>query len=128
MLKFTGGGKRKHLRLNLLKLPENRKDTFDNLWKNRKFIRHKLKINGEKIRSQDILGKWINLKFLINFNQIDGYVDVFFNDAKIASALDFDMFRCHTPHIKFGIYRPGNENGIKLSIIDFDKINVKKIK
>ena len=34
------------------------------------------------------------------------------------------MLPCFTPHIKFGIYRPGNKNGNKLSIIDFDKINV----
>jgi hypothetical protein len=127
MLKFTGGGKRKFLRLELLKFPKNRKDTRINLINKRSWIKHKLKKNDEKIRSQDILGKWINLKFLIKFNQINGYVDVFFNDAKIAKQLDFDMLPCFTPHIKFGIYRPGNKNGNKLSIIDFDKINVKKI-
>ena len=36
---------------------------------------------------------------------------------------------CGVPHIKFGIYRPGNTiRPNNLSIVDFDKIQIKEIK
>ena len=74
------------------------------------------------------MNKWVNIKLLIHFKKTDGILDMYFNEEKIIENQSFDMLRCHTPHIKFGIYRPGNNLKKNLtSIIDFDKFIINKI-
>jgi hypothetical protein len=79
------------------------------------------------IKIGDLIGKWNNVKMKFDTSE-NAEVSLFLNDKEVFLNLPFWVEACGTPHFKFGIYRPGNENGIKLSIIDFDKINVKNIK
>ena len=79
------------------------------------------------IKISDLIGKWNNVK--LNFDTTSSpKFSLYLNDKQVFLNVPFWVEACDKPHFKFGIYRPGNENGIKLSIIDFDKINVKKIK
>ena len=57
--------------------------------------------------AKDIMNKCSTIKFLIKFDDINGKLDMFFNDEKIEENLSFDTLSCDTPHIKFGLYRPG---------------------
>jgi len=129
MLQFKGK-KEKRLRLFLRQFPSNRKDTVKNLIKDSHWSKYELSTKSSKrIFPKDIMNKWTTIKFLIKFDDINGKLDMFFNDEKIEENLSFDTLSCDTPHIKFGIYRAGNnKKGNVLSVIDFDKFIVNKIK
>ena len=128
MLQFKD--KENSLRLSLRQFPSNRKDTVKNLIKDSHWSKYELSTKSSKrIFPKDIMNKWTTIKFLIKFDDINGKLDMFFNDEKIEENLSFDTLSCDTPHIKFGIYRAGNnEKGNVLSVIDFDKFIVNKIK
>ena len=123
-------GRNKHLRLLLSKYPYDRNDSISNLIKKGSFTKYKLATNNShRIFVENILNKWVDIKFLIHFKQTNGMLDMYFNGEKVLENQSFDMLRCQTPHIKFGIYRPGNDQSKNFtSIIDFDKFIVNKIK
>lgn len=123
-------GRNKHLRLLLSKYPYDRNDSISNLIKKGSFTKHKLATNNShRIFVENILNKWVDIKFLIHFKQTNGMLDMYFNGEKVLENQSFDMLRCQIPHIKFGIYRPGNDQSKNFtSIIDFDKFIVNKIK
>ncbi len=122
-------GRNKHLRLLLRRYPIDRNDSIANLIKKGSFIKYKLATNNShRIFVEDILKKWINIKLLVHFKQTHGTLDMYFNGEKVLENQSFDMLRCQTPHIKFGIYRPGNDQRKNYtSIIDFDKFIVNEI-
>ena len=122
-------GKNKHLRLLLRKYASERDRNIPNLIKKGSFKKYKLATNNNhRIFVKDILNKWVNIKLLIHFKKTDGLLDMYFNEEKVIENQSFDMLRCHTPHIKFGIYRPGNNLKKNLtSIIDFDKFIINEI-
>ena len=123
-------GKKRNLRLLLRQYQSNRKDTVKNLIKDSDWSKYKLSTkSGNKIFAKDIMNKWSTIKFLINFDDINGKLDMFFNDEKIEEDLSFDTLSCDTPHIKFGLYRAGNDKKRNVSsVIDYDKFSVNKIK
>lgn len=128
MLKFVGKYN-KHLTLYLVTFQKNKNDIKSNY--SRKWNKHTLyKNDGNKIYSKDILNIWNEIQFIVDFQGSKGTLDVMFNKNKIEHKLNFNVMKCQKPHLKFGIYRPGNKkkNGNVLSIIDFDKfkINISK--
>ncbi len=122
-------GKNKHLRLLLRKYVSEKNGNISNLIKKGLFKKYKLATNNnQRIFVKDILNKWVNIKLLIHFKKTDGILDMYFNEEKVIENQSFDMLRCHTPHVKFGIYRPGNNlKKNSTSIIDFDKFTINKI-
>jgi len=74
-------------------------------------------------------GKWINFNILLDLNNQSYTIKIdnklFVEDRGFRKPLK----GCGIPHIKFGIYRPGNIiKPNNLSIVDFDKIQIKEIK
>ena len=73
-------------------------------------------------------GKWINFNILLDLNNQSYTIKI---DDELF--LENEGFRkpivgCGVPHIKFGIYRPGNSvSPNNLSIVDFDKFQIKEI-
>ena len=78
----------------------------------------------------DIIGKWINVR--LNFNLEKKQHELYFDDKRIFSSGYYfrEVQPCGEPFLKFGIYRPGDEEatGERISIVDFDKINLVEIK
>ena len=73
---------------------------------------------------EEILGKWVNVRF--DFNAARPY-DLYVGGRKI---VDDKIVRnknsCGEPHLKIGIYRPGNTEatGDRLSVMDVDKLRL----
>jgi len=122
-------GRNKHLRVLLRKYPSERDNNISNLIKKGSFKKYKLATNSSRrIFIKDILNKWTNIKLLIHFKKTDGILDMYFDEEKVLEKQSFDILKCHTPHIKFGIYRPGNSSNKNFtSIIDFDKFIINEI-
>ena len=116
-LQFSGKKNPKGLRLRLLDLTNNK----------RPHKRYKLEYKDSKIQVPQLINKWTNIKFLINFNQNDALLDLFFNEEKIVSGLKFDV-TCKDIKMSIGLERHGNsKKKHALSVIDYDKFIVKKI-
>lgn len=78
-------------------------------------------INLEKIKN-----KWSEFKFIYNGGK--KIINVYLNNQIIFKEIPFMPMHCGQPHIKIGIYRPGNKyEPIETSVIDFDEIKVNKI-
>jgi len=61
----------------------------------------------------------------INLNTArKGSITVSINGKILFSDVRFWIAPCGTPHIKFGIYRPGDLSGNEKSVVDFDSITV----
>jgi hypothetical protein len=85
------------------------------------------------VNIKDIIGNWVNFNVILNFVEMsyDIYLDnmLFIENRPFRTTLN----SCARPHIKFGIYRPGyyrSDGSLILnntSIVDFDKIKIKKI-
>lgn len=73
---------------------------------------------------EDILGKWVNVRF--DFNPARSY-DLYVDGKKI---VDNKIIRrknpCGEPHLKIGIYRPGDSEatGERQSVMDVDKLRL----
>ena len=107
----------KGLRLRLLDLTNNK----------RPHKRYKLEYEGSKIQVPKLINKWTNLKFLINFDQNDAVLDLFFNEEKIANCLKFDV-PCNDIKMSIGLERHGSsKKKHALSVIDYDKFIVNKV-
>ena len=116
-LQFSGRKNPKGLKLRLLDLSNNKKPHKN----------YKLEYKGSKIQVPKLINKWTNLKFLINFNQNDAILDLFFNEEKIISGLKFDV-PCNNIRMSIGLERHGNsEKKHALSVIDYDKFIVNKV-
>ena len=116
-LQFSGKKNPKGLRLRLLDLTNNQ----------RPHKRYKLEYEGSKIQVPKLINKWTNLKFLINFDQNDAKLDLFFNEEKIASGLKFDV-PCNDINMSIGLERHGSsKKKHALSVIDYDKFIVNKV-
>ena len=81
-----------------------------------------------KVHINEFIGKWTDVKLEVNFTE--SYYNLYFNDEMIIEEGDFSVESCGEPFLKFGIYRPGDEGatGERISIVDFDKINLVEIK
>lgn len=75
------------------------------------------------MRIDDALGKWIDMKITLNTGERSN-ISVSIDGETLFSDVPFWIEPCGTPHIKFGIYRPGNLSGNGKSIVDFDSISV----
>ncbi len=75
------------------------------------------------MRIEDVLGDWMNLKLILDTSK-KGSVTVSIDGETLFSEVPFWIEPCGRPHIKFGIYRPGNLSANGVSIVDFDSINV----
>ena len=76
---------------------------------------------------EDLLGKWNSLKII--YSAIENKVTVSLNESLIFENIEFVPDACGIPHIKFGIYRPGNEDyPNNTSVVDFDKFEIREIK
>lgn len=76
------------------------------------------------LQIQEITGKWIDVK--MNFNTSKWY-DLYFNGKQIVDTGGYwRAYPCGEPFLKFGIYRPGDEEATdeRISILDIDKIQL----
>ena len=79
------------------------------------------------IQIEELINKWSEFK--ITYDGKNKIINVFLNDNLIFKNITFVPLPCGIPHIKFGIYRPGNKHTPNnTSKVDFDEIKVKKIK
>ena len=74
-------------------------------------------------RIDDVIGRWINMKISLKTAK-EGSISVSMNGEHVFSDVPFWSESCGTPHIKFGVYRPGSESGNSKSIVEFDSIIV----
>ena len=78
------------------------------------------------IQIEELINKWSEFK--ITYDGKNKIINVFLNNNLIFKDITFVPLPCGSPHIKFGIYRPGNKNTPNnTSKVDFDEIKVKKI-
>ena len=63
--------------------------------------------NKELLEEFHSLAKKLDVKIMKGKGDFSGGSCIV-NEEKVIENQSFDMLRCHTPHIKFGIYRPGN--------------------
>ena len=74
---------------------------------------------------KEILGKWVNVRF--DLNAAKSY-DLYIDDKKIADNRIIHRQRhpCGEPHLKIGIYRPGDPQATsnRLSVMDVDKLKL----
>ena len=75
------------------------------------------------MRIDDVLGKWVDMEIIVSTTD-RGSVTVSIDGETLFSDVPFLIEPCGTPHIKFGVYRPGNLSGNDKSIVDFDSISV----
>ena len=76
------------------------------------------------VHVDEILGKWMDVRF--DFNTEKSY-DLYFEGRKVIDeGYYFTPYDCGEPHLKFGIYRPGDPNatGDRLSVMDIDKVRL----
>ena len=72
----------------------------------------------------DIRGKWINARF--DFNADKSY-DLYLDGKKVIDGVGVrQALPCGEPHLKIGIYRPGDAQaqGDRLSVMDVDKLRL----
>lgn len=80
---------------------------------------------GPKI--EELLNQWHNFKII--YSSLKKRITISLNNNAIFKNIEFVPYPCGIPHIKFGIYRPGNEYlPIKTSVADFDKFEIREIK
>jgi hypothetical protein len=80
------------------------------------------------LKISEVLGKWMDFNIILDL--INGSYTVKIDDKKFLenAGLRYNFKGCGRPHIKFGIYRPGNKyTPIETSVIDFDDMKVKKL-
>lgn len=79
--------------------------------------------NFSTVHIHEVLGKWHNIRF--DFNTSKSYV-LYFNGKEVMSGDLYRLRSCGGPHLKMGIYRPGDANatGDRLSIVDIDKVSL----
>jgi len=74
-------------------------------------------------------GKWINFNIILDLINQRYSIKI---DNKLFKELNGFrklLAKCSTPYVKIGIYRPGSQNFSRnLSIVDFDKFQIKEIK
>ena len=103
-----------------------------------KFDNYKLRLDAKRNLSNNSIYKTnTNIKDLINiwsefrviYNGKRKTLNVLLDDVLIFKDINFVQMQCGKPHIKFGIYRPGNKKSkIATSVIDFDEIKISKVK
>ena len=73
-----------------------------------------------------MLNRWHNFKIV--YSSLKRRVTISLNNDVIFKNIEFLPFPCGVPHIKFGIYREGNEvTPNTTSIADFDKFEIREI-
>ena len=88
-------------------------------------FKHHAKYNSN-IQIEELINKWSEFK--ITYDGKNRIINVFLNDNLIFKDITFVPLPCGSPHIKFGIYRPGNEyTPNAISKVDFDEFSVEKI-
>jgi len=88
--------------------------------------RYYVKKYGEGPKIEELLNKW--QRFKITYSSLKKTITISLNNNIIFNNIKFVPYPCGIPHIKFGIYRPGNiHNPIKTSIVDFDKFQIKEL-
>jgi len=75
------------------------------------------------IRIADVVGQWIDMQLVLNVAS-EGSVTLSIDGETLFSEIPFWIEPCGVPHIKVGIYRPGNASGNSQSIVDYDSIYV----
>ena len=73
---------------------------------------------------EEVLGKWANVRF--DFNPARSY-DLYLDGEKVVDNKTIHRQRaCGEPHLKIGIYRPGDTEatGDRLSVMDVDKVRL----
>ena len=85
---------------------------------------HKIERNLE-FNPMDNYNKWLNFRIIISkIDNEKGILNVYLNEKHIYKDLTTHFPKRGTPRIKYGIYRPGNENGNKTSSILYSKVKV----
>ena len=80
------------------------------------------------VRTEDLGNEWNTFKVILDTHS-DSHMDMYLNEQHLIT-LDYVIPKC-SPHLtlKFGLYRPGYDDETNTtSIIDFDKILVKRLK
>ena len=107
MLKFHNG----YLRLDALRLTPARGHVY---------------YTNSNIDVQSLLDKWHDFKII--YDEDRKRINVSVDKVSIFSDIPFEADGCGKPHIKFGIYRPGNTySSNNTSIVDFDDIKLTKV-
>lgn len=72
----------------------------------------------------DLIGKWVDVRF--DFNADDTYSLYLDGKKVIGNQLIVQISPCGEPHLKIGIYRPGDDRatGERLSVMDIDKLRL----
>ncbi|MCY4488135.1 MAG: heparin lyase I family protein [Deltaproteobacteria bacterium] len=73
---------------------------------------------------EEVLGKWVSVRF--DFNPARSY-DLYLDGKKVVDNKTIHRQRaCGEPHLKIGIYRPGDAEatGHRLSVMDVDKVRL----
>ena len=81
------------------------------------------------LKMSDVLGKWMDFNIVLDL--VNGGYTLKINDRMFFenSVLRYDFKGCGKPHIKFGIYRPGDDKiPNNTSIVDFSKFQMRKVK
>ena len=79
------------------------------------------------LKINKLLNKWVNFKIIADMK--NKVVNIYVDKKLIFKNINFQYPSCSTPHIKFGIYRPGNKQlPLKTSIVDFNKLQIKETK
>ena len=78
------------------------------------------------VKIEDLIGRWSI--FVLEFQTTDtANISLSLNGNNIFSDIPFVIPKCGNPHLKFGIYRPGNAYGNNTAIIDFDEITLNNL-
>ena len=74
------------------------------------------------VRIADIRGKWINVR--LDFKAAESYAVYFDGEPVIDMEPVKNPRSCGEPHLKMGIYRPGDDKATsdRLSVMDIDKV------
>ncbi|MDA9113877.1 polysaccharide lyase [Alphaproteobacteria bacterium] len=81
------------------------------------------------LKISEVLGKWMDFNIILDL--INGSYTVKIDDKKFLenAGLRYNFKGCGRPHIKFGIYRPGDDKKPNnTSIADFSKFQIRKVK
>ena len=76
-------------------------------------------------RSQ-MLGRWHEFRIVIDTSN-RGSISIFRNGAPLVENQLVTFPSQHRPYLRFGVYRPGSEDGNETSIVDYRNVSVRRL-
>jgi hypothetical protein len=75
---------------------------------------------------EKLYGKWIKFKLVFDTSK-NSKVTIYQDGRMIFKNVGFWIQSCGSPHLKFGIYRPGSKLNLHRSVIDFDDFELEAV-